>query len=126
MAGSGLIQHPSGKYARRSLTVLSSRPFLRPQKGNKKLNEVSYVSVPSPSCFPFRGAALRQCCCSIAVIDDVMGRLALLQGYFSLLNSSPVSPAGGMTSVLAGALSDLRDVRNRLSGLAGQKEADPV
>lgn len=73
-----------------------------------------------------RGAALGQCCCSIAVIDDVMGRLALLQGYFSLLNSSPASSAGGMASVLAGAWTDLRDVRNRLSGLAGQKEADHV
>lgn len=80
-------------------------------------------SLPRPV---LRGAALGQCCCSIAVIDDVMGRLALLQGYFSLLNSSPASPADGMTSVLAGAWTDLRDVRNRLSGLAGQKEADHV
>ena len=41
-----------------------------------------------------RGAALGQCCCSIAVIDDVMGRLALLQSYFSLMsNPSPATPA---------------------------------
>lgn len=32
-AGSGLIQYPSGEYARRSLTVLSSRPFLRSAEG---------------------------------------------------------------------------------------------
>lgn len=80
-------------------------------------------SLPRPV---LRGAALGQCCCSIAVIDDVMGRLVLLQGYFSLLQSSPASPVGGMTSVLAGAWTDLRKVRNRLSGLAGQKEAKHV
>lgn len=28
LAGSGLIKHPSGEYARRSQTLLSSRPFL--------------------------------------------------------------------------------------------------
>lgn len=73
-----------------------------------------------------RGAALGQCCCSIAAIDDVMGRLALLQGYFSLLSSSPASPASGVESVLAGSWSDLREIRNRLSGLAGLKEAEHV
>ena len=60
-----------------------------------------------------RGAALGQCCCSIAVIDDVMGRLALLQSYFSLMsNPSPATPASGAARILSGAWSDLRDVRN--------------
>ena len=72
-----------------------------------------------------RGAALGQCCCSIAVIDDVMGRLALLQSYFSLMsNPSPATPASGAARTLSGAWSDLRDVRNRLSGLTGQGEVD--
>ncbi len=76
--------------------------------------------------FPaLRGAALGQCCCSIAVIDDVMGRLSLLQSYFSLMsNASPATPAGGAARILSGAWSDLRDARNLLSGLAGQGEAD--
>ena len=74
-----------------------------------------------------RGAALGQCCCSIAVIDDVMGRLALLQSYFSLMsNPSPATPASGAARILSGAWSDLHDVRNRLSGLTGQGEVDHV
>ena len=49
-----------------------------------------------------RGAALGQCCCSIAVIDDVMGRLALLQSYFSLMsNPSPSTPASGAARFLS-------------------------
>ena len=47
-----------------------------------------------------RGAALGQCCCSLAVIDDVMGRLALLQSYFSLMsNPSPATPASGAAPI---------------------------
>ena len=72
-----------------------------------------------------RGAALGQCCCSIAVIDDVMGRLALLQNYFSLLsNASPATPASGAARILSGARNDLRDARNRLSCLTGQGEVE--
>lgn len=56
-----------------------------------------------------------------------MSRLALLQGYFaSAARHDLCGPASGVESVLAGAWTDLRDVRNRLSGLAGQKEADHV
>lgn len=66
----------------------------------------------SQSLSVLRGAALGQCCCSIAVIDDVMGRLALLQNYFSLMsNTSPETPASGAARILSGAWSDLRDVR---------------
>lgn len=72
-----------------------------------------------------RGEVLGQCCCSIAVIDDVLGRLALLQNYFSLMsNTSPDMPASGAARILAGAWSDLRDARNLLSGLSGQMEVE--
>ena len=60
-----------------------------------------------------RGAALGQCCRSLVVINDVMGRLSLLQSHFSLL--------GGAARILAGAWSDLHNVRNLLSRLAGQE-----
>lgn len=52
-----------------------------------------------------RGATLGQCCHSIVLIEDVMGRLALLQGYFSLLSgSAPETPANGTARILAGHL----------------------
>ena len=73
-----------------------------------------------------RGAALGQCCRSLVVINDVMGRLSLLQSHFSLLGAAaPDAPANGAARILAGAWSDLHDVRNLLSRLAGQ-EVDHV
>lgn len=80
--------------------------------------------LPNPA---LRGAALGQCHLSLALIERTMSRLALLQGYFaSAARHDLCGPASGVESVLAGAWTDLRDVRNRLSGLAGQKEADHV
>ena len=73
-----------------------------------------------------RGAALGQCCRSLVVINDAMGRLSLLQSHFSLLGAAaPDAPANGAARILAGAWSDLHDVRNLLSRLAGQ-EVDHV
>ena len=66
-----------------------------------------------------RGAALGQCCRSLVVINDVMGRLSLLGA------AAPDAPANGAARILAGAWSDLHDVRNLLSRLAGQ-EVDHV
>ncbi len=72
-------------------------------------------SLPNPV---LRGPALGQCCHSVAIIDDVMGRLALLQGYFSLLSgSAPETPANGTARILAGTWTDLRQVRDTLSGM---------
>lgn len=65
-----------------------------------------------------RGPALGQCCHSIVLIEDVMSRLALLQGYFSLLSdSAPETPANGTARILAGTWTDLRQVRDTLSGM---------
>ena len=72
-----------------------------------------------------RGEAHGQCCHSLIIINDVMGRLSLLQSYFSLLGAeTPDMPASGAARILAGAWSDLRDARNLLSGLSGQMEVE--
>lgn len=45
LAGSGLIEYPSGKYARRSVAVFDSRLFLRPVfvRKTKKTTEVCHA-----------------------------------------------------------------------------------
>ena len=56
-----------------------------------------------------------------------MSRLALLQGYFaSVARHDLCGPASGVESVLAGSWTDLRDVRNLLSGIAGTEEGRHV